>query len=66
MNIHHCVFKILGKKQHRGRTHGWTDRQMDGQRENNIPPQTKFAGGIISEIFNRKNDWDSFGSQICM
>ena len=34
MNIHRCVFKILGKKQRRGRTHGRTD----GQRENSIPP----------------------------
>ena len=25
MNIHHCIFKILGKKLCRGRTHGLTD-----------------------------------------
>ena len=38
-----------------GRTHTWTDRQTDGQRENSIPTtnkvcggiKTKFAGGII-------------------
>ena len=31
MNIHHCVFKILGKNQRRGRTDGRTDGQTDGQ-----------------------------------
>ena len=47
MNIHHRVFKILGKKQSvtdgrmdgrtDGHTDGRTDGWTDGQRENSIP-----------------------------
>ena len=39
MNIHHCVFKILGKNQRPRRTHGRTWKRY-------TCPQTKFAGGI--------------------
>ena len=31
MDIHHCVFKILGKNQRRERTHGQTDRRTGEQ-----------------------------------
>ena len=51
MNIHHCVFKILEKKQSvmDGRTHGRTD----GQRENIIYPQNKVYRGIMKKyVFN--------------
>ena len=27
---------------------GWTNARTNGQRENSIPPQTQFAGGIIN------------------
>ena len=52
MNIHHCVFKILGKNQ--SVTDGHTDRKTDGSMDRRTtwkqytPPQTKFAGGIIN------------------
>ena len=41
MNIHHCVFKILGKKQRRG----WMDRRTDNVKTV-YPTQIKFAGVI--------------------
>ena len=33
--------------------HGRTHTRTDGQRENSIPPQTKFAGGIIMSLIKR-------------
>ena len=44
MNIHYCLFKILGKNQRRRRTHGWTDTRTD-RCENSIPPQSLQGGG---------------------
>ena len=41
MEFCHCLFKIL--KNQKSRMDKQTDRQMDGQCENSIPPQ--FAGG---------------------
>ena len=43
MKFRHCLFKILKNKtsQMDGRTNG---------RENSIPPQTQFAGGIIIAV----------------
>ena len=48
MNFHTWLFKILRKNQNV--TDGWTERrmewQMDGQRDNSIPPlKLRFAGG---------------------
>ena len=51
MNNHHCVFKILGKKQCRGRTHGWTDTRTDVKTV--YPPQTKFAGGYNKKAYDK-------------
>ena len=31
-------------------TQGWTDGRTHGQRENSIPPQTKFARGITNLV----------------
>ena len=44
MNIHHCVFKILGKNSVAdGHTDGRTDRRTDGQ--HSIPPTNKVCAG---------------------
>ena len=63
MNIHHCVFKILGKNQSvtDGHTDGRTDTRMDGRtdgRTDNVktvyPTTNKVCGGIKmykSEIY---------------
>ena len=40
MNIHHCVFKILGKKQRRGRTHGRTDGRTHGRTDRQTDGRT--------------------------
>ena len=64
MTVHHCVFKILEKKNSvadghtdghtDGRTDGRTDRRnTDGQRENSIPPINKVCGDI--KTFNSLN-----------
>ena len=57
MNIHHCIFKVLGKKTKcHGRTHGRTDGWTDGQQENSIPHHkqskkiSKVCGGYNYKI----------------
>ena len=44
MNIHQCVFKILGKKQSVTDGHRWTGGWKTWKQY--TPPQTKFARGI--------------------
>ena len=48
MNIHHCVFKILEKNKV-SQTDGHTDGQTMWKQY--TPPQTKFAGGIITNYY---------------
>ena len=54
MNIHRCVFKILGKNQRRGRTHGRTYVRTDNVKTI-YTPQTKFAGWGGGGGYNKTN-----------
>ena len=50
MNIHHCIFKILGKNQNV--TDGHMDGRKDRQRENSIPhhKQSLQGGGGMKKF----------------